>query len=241
MSWNFRAGATASVLYRCVQQHLGTWPAQRREGHDDVSVSKHVERELRRDLECGLLARGFAQARCGDCGHDFRIAFSCKRRGVCPSCNARRTVATAAHLTDHVVPPLPVRQRVLAVAFIHRFGSSLDAHSHFHCVAIDGVFDAATTGGIVFDAATGIEANAIAQVQAGVRRRLLRTFVRRRVLPGDGPRSARFRGGVATAPDKGTQDAAVRFRAVAQPRPRRPVLRAIGVRDPPVLRSAGLR
>jgi hypothetical protein len=32
-----------------------------------------------------------------------------------PSCNTRRTVATAAPLTDHVLPDLPLRQWVLAV------------------------------------------------------------------------------------------------------------------------------
>ena len=69
-----------------------------------------------------------------------------------------------------------------AVACIHRFGSTLNAHLHFHCVVIDGVIDAAPTGGVIFTAATGLEANAIAQVQ--VRRRSLRTFVRRGVLPG---------------------------------------------------------
>ena len=40
---------------------------------------------------------------------------SCKGRGVCPSCNTRRMVETAAHLTDHVFPRLPVRQWVLSV------------------------------------------------------------------------------------------------------------------------------
>jgi len=83
-------------------------------------------------------------ARCGQCGHDFLIAFSCKGRGVCPSCNARRKVATAAHLTDHVLPDLPLRQWVLAVpkrlcyflerdadlqgAALRRWGSGWAAH-----------------------------------------------------------------------------------------------------------------
>jgi hypothetical protein len=49
------------------------------------------------------------------CGHDFMVAFSCKGRGLCPSCNARRMAETAAHLVDHVIPPLPVRQWVLSV------------------------------------------------------------------------------------------------------------------------------
>jgi hypothetical protein len=42
-------------------------------------------------------------------------AFSCKGRGVCPSCNARRMVEVAAHLTDQVLPPLPLRQWVLSL------------------------------------------------------------------------------------------------------------------------------
>ena len=69
----------------------------------------YVEREFRHYLECGILAYGFARARCPSCGHDFLVAFSCKGRGLCSSCNARRMAETAAHLVDHVIPPLPVR------------------------------------------------------------------------------------------------------------------------------------
>jgi len=42
--------------------------------------------------------------RCADCGHDKLLAFSCKRRGFCPSCGARCMSQTAAHLVDHVIP-----------------------------------------------------------------------------------------------------------------------------------------
>jgi len=88
-----------SVLYRRVQQHLETWLAHCREGHDgDGPVPEYVERQFRRYRDCGILARGFARAYCDACGHDFLIAFSCQGRGVCPSWNARRMVATAAHL-----------------------------------------------------------------------------------------------------------------------------------------------
>lgn len=34
---------------------------------------------------------------------------------MCPSCNTRRMVETAAHLTDHALPDLPLRQWVLVV------------------------------------------------------------------------------------------------------------------------------
>jgi hypothetical protein len=74
-----------------------------------------VERDLRRYLECGILAYGFARAYCEECGHDFLIAFSCNGRGICPSCNTRRMAETAAHLVDHVIPAVPVRQWVLSL------------------------------------------------------------------------------------------------------------------------------
>ena len=43
------------------------------------------------------------------------MAFSCTGRGVCPSCNGRHMAQTAAHLADHVIPPVPVRQWVISV------------------------------------------------------------------------------------------------------------------------------
>ena len=105
-----------TALYQVVQQHLETYLALA--GQDDGDgqrVPAYVEREFRRYLECGILAYGFARARCPGCGHDFLVAFSCKGRGLCPSCNARRMAETAAHLVDHVIAPLPVRQWVLTV------------------------------------------------------------------------------------------------------------------------------
>jgi hypothetical protein len=56
-------------------------------------------------------------------------------------------------------------------------------------IVIDGVFDTAAAGAIVFNAASGIDANAIVWVQAQVRRRPLRVFVRRDLLPGDDARA----------------------------------------------------
>ena len=65
-----------------------------------------------RDVTC------FARAKCEDCGHERLIPFSCKGRGICPSCNAPRMCEVAAHLTDHVLPHVPARQWVLSVALL---------------------------------------------------------------------------------------------------------------------------
>ena len=78
-------------------------------------VPGYVEEELRGYLECGILCFGFGRALCTGCGQGFVIAFSCKGRGICPSCNGRHMAQTAAHLVDHVIPPVPVRQWVISV------------------------------------------------------------------------------------------------------------------------------
>ncbi|MEX2493498.1 MAG: transposase zinc-binding domain-containing protein [Nitrospirales bacterium] len=65
-------------------------------------------------MECGILAHGFLRLRCGDCTHEKLVAFSCKRRGFCPACGARRMAETAAHLVEQVMPQVPVRQWVVS-------------------------------------------------------------------------------------------------------------------------------
>ena len=61
------------------------------------------------------LYRLVQRLRCAECSHDTLLAFSCKRRGFCPSCGARRMSQTAAHLVDHVIAHVPVRQWVLSL------------------------------------------------------------------------------------------------------------------------------
>ena len=63
-------------------------------------------------LECGTLTHGFLRLRCGECGLDRLLAFSFERRGIRSSCGARRMSQTAAHLVDHVMPHVPLPQRV---------------------------------------------------------------------------------------------------------------------------------
>ena len=63
-------------------------------------------------LACGIFAHGFLRLACDGCKEGKLVAFSCKRRGICPSCGTRRMAA--AHLIDHVIPKVPVRQCVLS-------------------------------------------------------------------------------------------------------------------------------
>ena len=53
--------------------------------------------------------------------------------------------------------------RLGAVSFVQRFGSALNAHVHFHCCVIDGVFAVGEDGRVHFAAA----ADTIAVVTCG--------------------------------------------------------------------------
>ena len=107
---------TETVLYGVVRDHLETFLAHARETYD-APLPRYVEQELRAYLRCGVFSHGFVHCRCEVCGHDLLVAFSCKRRGMCPSCAGRRMCDLAARLVDRVVPCVPVRQWVLSLPF----------------------------------------------------------------------------------------------------------------------------
>jgi hypothetical protein len=127
---------------------------------------------------------------------------------------------TAAHLLEHVLPRVPVRQgaggpeapallpgarpgatrrdparpgavlgiflrvveealreaspgvargaRLGAVSFVHRFGASLNAHLHYHCGVIDGVFAPDAEGRVQFHEARGASGDGLVVQVLGV-------------------------------------------------------------------------
>jgi len=105
-----------TTLYRLVQQHAASFIAHT-EASTGAELPRFIKDEFEAFPECGILAHGFLRLRlrlrCGECGHDKLLAFSCKRRGFCPSCGARRMSQTAAHL---VMNPLEFMQRLAAGA-----------------------------------------------------------------------------------------------------------------------------
>jgi len=76
-----------------------------------------VQQEFEAYLKCARLEHGFLRVRCESCHAEHLVAFSCKQRGFCPSCGARRMAESAALLVDEVFPEQPVRQWVLSVPY----------------------------------------------------------------------------------------------------------------------------
>jgi len=74
-----------------------------------------VTKTLDEYLNCGILARGAARVYCDGCKHSLLVAFSCKRRGLCPSCGAKRAVKFAEHVYDQVIEDVPHRHTVFTI------------------------------------------------------------------------------------------------------------------------------
>ena len=108
-----------TLLYRIVEEHYTAFVAQM--ACEGRPLPYYVQREFDEFLRCGRLEHGFLRVRCDDCHAERLVAFSCKRRGFCPSCGARRMAEAAALLVDEVFPEQPIRQWVLSFPYPLRF------------------------------------------------------------------------------------------------------------------------
>jgi len=125
-----------TVLYKVIADHLETFLASLDADPDATGLPAYVQREFYDYLQCGILAHGFLRLGCDTCHHEVLLAFSCKRRGFCPSCAGRRMAQTAGHLVEQVIPWVPVRQWVVSVPMPLRYwmASSQDLTATVHTI-----------------------------------------------------------------------------------------------------------
>ena len=108
-----------SALYRLVyyyrEQLEYSWEEQFSERYG--VLRDEVLNSFDRYLNCGILRYGCALACCENeqCAHSMLIAFSCKRRGICPSCQAKRAVLFAENLHENVLFSHPHRHLVFSL------------------------------------------------------------------------------------------------------------------------------
>jgi len=108
-----------TLLYQIVHEY---WPEFQAElASHGKTLPTYVTKEFAEYLKCGRLEHGFLRVRCESCHGERLVAFSCKKRGFCPSCGARKMADSAALLVDEVLPHQPMRQWVLSVPFPLRF------------------------------------------------------------------------------------------------------------------------
>ncbi len=110
-----------SVLYGAVRDE---WPAVRALAHQanaEGGLPAFIEQAAAQFLRCGILQYGFVRAVCDRCKQSIVVAFSCKQRGICNSCDGKRMTEVAAHWLDEVIAPVPIRQWVITFPFEVRY------------------------------------------------------------------------------------------------------------------------
>jgi hypothetical protein len=89
-----------------IAEHLATFVATLADDPTAKGLPHHVTEEFYAYLQCGILSHGFVRLGCDTCPHQKLLAFSCKKRGFCPSCASRHMAQQVAHLADfcHLLP-----------------------------------------------------------------------------------------------------------------------------------------
>ena len=115
-----RRSPESTLLYKVVRENLRSFEDLCQV--EGKALPSYVRKEFDAFLRCGVLAYGFLRLRCNDCKRERFVAFSCKKRGFCGSCGARRMSETASHLSDNVFPKSAIiRQWVLSMPVPLRF------------------------------------------------------------------------------------------------------------------------
>ena len=127
-------------LHRLVRTHFPSIPGMLRDRFGPrAKLAKFQLDAVERYVDCGQLANGFVRVRCTTCGDDRLVAFSCKVRGLCPSCDGKRMTEEAAHLVDAVLPIAPYRQWVFTFPFWLRYvmAWNISLRDAIHKIAVD--------------------------------------------------------------------------------------------------------
>jgi ribosomal protein S27E len=74
-----------------------------------------IKEVVARYLDCGNPRCGFARIRCPDCGEERFLYFSCRSRGFCPSCHAKRLEEWAEWMREELLLDVPHRQVVFTI------------------------------------------------------------------------------------------------------------------------------
>jgi hypothetical protein len=74
-----------------------------------------IKQVLERYLDCGNPRCWFARVRCPACKREFFLCFSCRTRGFCPSCHAKRLEQWGEWMREELLLDVPHRQLVFVI------------------------------------------------------------------------------------------------------------------------------
>jgi ribosomal protein S27E len=106
-----------TVLYRVLFHYFDRFLAEY-EGRFEKEygfLRSIIKEVVERYLDCGNPRCGFARIRCPDCGQERLLMFSCRTRGFCPSCHAKRLEEWGEWVRATLLLDIPHRQVVFVI------------------------------------------------------------------------------------------------------------------------------
>ena len=109
-------------FYQCLEDYWEEFKESYRYFYerDSGSLRPVGGKTVDRFSECRIFRHGFARIRCPECREECLLAFSCKTRYFCPSCQARRVAAFVEWITGEILQEVPHRQLVWTIPKVLR-------------------------------------------------------------------------------------------------------------------------
>ena len=106
-----------TVLYRVLFHYFDRFLAEYESRFEkEYGFLRPIVKEVvERYLDCGNPRCGFARIRCSDCGEERLLMFSCRTRGFCPSCHAKRLEEWGEWMREELLLDVPHRQVVFTI------------------------------------------------------------------------------------------------------------------------------
>jgi len=111
-----------TAFYQLFEDHFDRYVRAYEERFEPRSGSLRpvVVRSVAEFVGCGRLQGGFARIRCPKCRAEHLLAFSCRTRNFCASCQAKRSVLFAEKLTSEILAPVPHRHWTFSIPRVLR-------------------------------------------------------------------------------------------------------------------------
>jgi hypothetical protein len=111
-----------TAFYQLFETHFDSYVRAYEERFEPQSgpLRPVVVRSVEEFLSCGRLQGGFARIRCTKCHAEHLLAFSCRTRNFCSSCQAKRSVLFAEKLTHEILAPVPHRHWTFSIPRVLR-------------------------------------------------------------------------------------------------------------------------
>jgi len=106
-----------TVLYRVLFHHFDRFLAEYEDRFErEYGFFRPIVKEVvEKYLDCGNPKCGFARIRCPDCAEERLVMFSCRTRGFCPSCHAKRVEEWGEWMRETLLLDVPHRQIVFTI------------------------------------------------------------------------------------------------------------------------------